>query len=384
MVRHRIVLTGGGTGGHIYPALAVAERLSDDPEVEALLYVGAQGQPEQKLVSDRKIEFVGVKVSGLPRKLSSKLVSWPVEMLQAIAEAKQALRLFRPTAVLGTGGYASAPPLAAAWNMGVPYAVHEPDAHAGLVNRVFARNAHLVSVGMEAAAQSLKTVRGRIVVNGNPGRKSLVRLLSRDAACAVLGLDMNLKTLLVTGGSQGAAAINDALVQALPSLLVADPPLQIIHQAGERNVQEIKDRLGKGILQNSRYCLRAYFDDLSTAYAVSDLTVCRAGAMTVAELAVTGTPALFIPYPYAAADHQTHNAGFVASKSAAAVLTQSLLNAQSLRDQVLGLLADQERLKSMRTQMLALGKPQAATDLANQVKEVSAAYQARTRAGVTS
>jgi len=382
MVRHRIVLTGGGTGGHIYPALAVAERLQDDPDVEALLYVGAQGQPEQKLATDRKIEFVGLVVSGMPRKFSSKLAIWPLEMFQAIAEAKRALRLFRPTAVLGTGGYASAPPLAAAWNLSVPYAVHEPDAHPGLVNRVFARGAQLVSAGMEAATKSLSTGHGRIVVNGNPVRKSFVRLLSRDAACAVMGLNPDLRTVLVTGGSQGAKAINDALLQALPSLLEIDPPLQIIHQAGERNVQEIKDTLDKGLLHNPRYCLRAYFDDLSTAYAVSDLTVCRAGAMTVAELAVTGTPALFIPYPFAAADHQTHNARFVASKNAAALLPQSSLNPQSLSDQILALLSDREQLNNMRSHMLALGKPQAATDLANQVKEVSAAYQARARASV--
>ncbi|HEY9869055.1 MAG TPA: undecaprenyldiphospho-muramoylpentapeptide beta-N-acetylglucosaminyltransferase [Candidatus Obscuribacterales bacterium] len=382
MVQHRIVLTGGGTGGHIYPALAVAEQLVEDPEVESLLYIGARGQPEEKLARDRKLEFVGLTVSGLPRKISWKLLGWPGEMLSAISQAKKVLRLFRPTVVLGTGGYASAPPLGAASSLSIPYAIHEPDAHPGLVNRVFARRAQLVSLGMEAAADRLKTSRGRIVVNGNPVRKSFVRLLNRDAACAVLGLDMSLKTVLITGGSQGARAVNEALIPALPSLLESEPPVQIIHQAGERNVQDVKERLDRSILQHPRYLLRGYFEDLSIAYAVCDLAVCRAGAMTVAELAVTGTPALFIPYPYAAADHQTHNARFVASKDAAAVLPQSSLTPQSLRDQVLGLLADDERLKQMRKQMQSLGKPQAANDLANQVKEVSAAYQARARAVV--
>lgn len=380
MVQHRIVLTGGGTGGHIYPALAVAEQLVEHPEVESLLYIGARGQPEEKLARERKLEFVGLVVSGLPRKISWKLLSWPGEMLSAISQAKKVLRLFRPTVVLGTGGYASAPPLAAACSLSIPYAIHEPDAHPGLVNRVFARRAQLVSLGMEAAADRLKTSQGRIVVNGNPVRKSFIRLLNRDAACAVLGLDMRLKTVLITGGSQGARAVNEALIPALPSLLESEPPVQIIHQAGERNVQDVKERLDRSILQHPRYLLRGYFEDLSIAYAVCDLAVCRAGAMTVAELAATGTPALFIPYPYAAADHQTHNARFVASKDAAAVLPQSSLTPQGLRDQVLGLLADEERLKVMRKQMQSLGKPQAANDLANQVKEVSTAYQTRTRA----
>jgi UDP-N-acetylglucosamine--N-acetylmuramyl-(pentapeptide) pyrophosphoryl-undecaprenol N-acetylglucosamine transferase len=360
----------------------VAEQLLEDPEVESLLYIGARGQPEERLARDRKLEFVGLAVSGLPRKISWKLLSWPGEMLSAISQAKKVLRLFRPTVVLGTGGYASAAPLAAANSLSIPYAIHEPDAHPGLVNRLFARRAQLVSLGMQAAADRLKTSRGRIVVNGNPVRKSFIRLLNRDAACAVLGMDMSLKTVLITGGSQGARAVNEALIPALPSLLESEPPVQIIHQAGERNVQDVKERLDRSILHHPRYLLRGYFEDLSIAYAVCDLAVCRAGAMTVAELAVTGTPALFIPYPYAAADHQTHNARFVASKDAAAVLPQSSLTPQSLRDQVLGLLADDERLKLMRKQMQSLGKPQAANDLANQVKEVSAAYQARTRAVV--
>ncbi len=373
MIRHRLVLTGGGTGGHIYPALAVAERLQDDPEVEALLYIGAAGHLEEKLAREQKLEFVGLKVSGLPRKLSPALLSWPFEFAAACAEARKVLRLFRPTAVLGTGGYASAPPLVAAAMTGVPYAIHEPDAHPGLVNKLLARGAQLVSVGMEAAAAALTPARGKLIVNGNPVRKSFVRLLGRDAAAAVLGLDYKLKTVLVTGGSQGAQAINEALAVALPSLLGSDLPVQIIHQAGEKNTLALKERLDRSILQNPRYFLRAYFDDLSTAYAVSDLAVCRSGAMTVAELAATGTPALFIPYPFAAADHQTHNARFVAARGGGVVLPQANLTGQTLRDQILSLLADDERLVGMRAAMKSLGRPQAATDLANQVKEISVA-----------
>lgn len=379
MVRHRIVLTGGGTGGHIYPALAVAEHLKNDPDVEALLYIGAAGHLEQKLAMEQQLQFTGIRVSGMPRKLSNQLVRWPIEMISAIMEAKKIFRLFRPTVVLGTGGYASAPPLAAARLLGVASAVHEPDAHPGLVNRLFSPGADLVSLGMEAAAETLKPARGKLIVNGNPVRKSFVSPLGRDAACAVLGLDYRLKTVLVTGGSQGAQAINEALLAVLPSLLEFDPPIQIIHQVGDKNVQQCKERLDKAVLSNHRYFLRAYFDDLSIAYAVSDIAVCRAGAMTVAELAVTGTPALFIPYPYAAGDHQTHNARFVASKGAAVMVVQNKLSGQALRDQILELVANEERLKSMRKAMLALGRPQAAADLANQVKEISAAAVIRNR-----
>jgi len=170
------------------------------------------------------------------------------------------------------------------------------------------------------------------------------------------------------------------LFEVLPALLESDPPIQIIHQVGDRNVQLFRERLDKSILANKRYFLRAYFDDLSSAYAVSDLAVCRAGAMTVAELAVTGTPALFIPYPFAAGDHQTHNARFVESKGAAVMLPQNRLSGQALRDQILELFSSEDKLKDMRKSMLALGRPQAASDLANQVKEISAAAMVRKRA----
>lgn len=379
MVAHRIILTGGGTGGHIYPALAVAEHLKDDPDVEALLYVGATGHLEEKLASEQNLKFAGVRVSGLPRKFSLKLLRWPFEFLGAILEARKILRQFRPTVVLGTGGYASAPPLVAARLMGVATAIHEPDAHPGLVNRLMARGADLVSLGMEAASERLKPQHGKLIVNGNPVRKSFVSKLGRDAACAVLGLDFKLRTVLVTGGSQGAQAINEALLEVLPSLLEFEPPIQIVHQVGEKNVQHVRERVTRSVLNNSRYSLRAYFDDLAIAYAVSDVAICRAGAMTVAELAVTGTPALFIPYPHAAGDHQTHNARFVASRGGAVVLAQNRLTSQALRDQILELVSNDERLKQMRKAIVALGKPQAALDLASQVKEVSAATVLRSR-----
>lgn len=375
MVKHRIVLTGGGTGGHIYPALAVAEQLKDDPDVEAVLYIGAKGHQEEKLAVERGLKFIGLEVSGLPRKLSPQLISWPFQLAAAVMECRKYLKNFAPTVVLGTGGYASSPPVMAASSMGVPYAIHEPDAHPGLVNRLFASGARLVSCGMEGAVDRLHSKHGRVVVNGNPVRQSFVSLMRRDSASAVLGLHLETHTVLVTGGSQGARAINDAVMEALPDLLDHDVPLQVIHQIGERNMVEYKERLSPALQNSTHYFLRDYFDDLALAYAVTDLAICRSGAMTIAELAVTGTPAIFIPYPFAAADHQMHNARFVERKGAAIVIPQNELTGDRLRNEILSLLGDEERLRSMRKAMLAFGKPQAASDLANQLKEVSTEFQ---------
>ncbi len=375
MLRHKVVLTGGGTGGHIYPALAVAEQLREDSAVEAILYIGARGHMEEKLASDRKLDFIGLDVSGLPRRFSGKLISWPFQFTAAVLEARRALIDFAPTAVLGTGGYASAPALVAAGITGIPYAIHEPDAHPGLVNRLLAGGASLVSCGMQGAHSRLQPKHGRIVVNGNPVGKNFLAPMKRDAACAVLGLRPDLKTILVTGGSQGAKAINDAIIAALPQLLEFDPPVQIIHQVGSKNLYECKEQLDPMLLSNTRYFLRDYFDDLSVAFASCDLAICRAGAMTVSELAVTGTPALFIPYPYAAADHQTHNARYMQGKGAALLIQQSQLTAELLVQELKSLLSDNEKLKSMRRSMIAEGKAQASQDLATQLKEISSSFQ---------
>jgi UDP-N-acetylglucosamine--N-acetylmuramyl-(pentapeptide) pyrophosphoryl-undecaprenol N-acetylglucosamine transferase len=375
MLRHRIVLTGGGTGGHIYPALAVAEQLKDDSDVEAILYMGARGHMEEKLAGERELRFVGLDVSGLPRRISGKLLSWPFQFLAAVFDARRAILDFEPSALLGTGGYASAPALVAARMLGIPYALHEPDAHAGLVNRWLSSAASLVSCGMQGAHSSLQPKSGRIVVNGNPVGKSFVSPMRRDAACAVLGLRADLKTLLITGGSQGAKAINEAVIAALPRLLEFDPPIQIIHQVGSKNLYECKQQLDPMVLSNTRYFLRDYFDDLSVAYASSDLAICRAGAMTVSELSVTGTPAVFVPYPYAAADHQSHNAKYMASKGAAIVIPQSQLTGDLLVQELKTIILDDDRLRNMRRSMNAEGKAQAARDLASQLKELSTAYQ---------
>jgi UDP-N-acetylglucosamine--N-acetylmuramyl-(pentapeptide) pyrophosphoryl-undecaprenol N-acetylglucosamine transferase len=380
MVRHRVVLTGGGTGGHIYPALAVAEQLQEDPDVEAMLYIGATGHSEEKLAVERGLEFVGLEVSGLPRAVSPKLVAWPFQLSSAVFQARRVLRKFAPSVVLGTGGYASAAPLMAAYSMGIPYAIHEPDAHPGMVNRLLGGNARLVSCGMEGAVDIFRSRNGRVVVNGNPVRRSFVNLMRRDSACAVLGLNPEAKTLLITGGSQGARAINEAVLEALPALLeVMEPQMQIIHQVGEKNFIEYKERLTPTVQNNPRYFLRDYFDDLAVAYAVTDLAICRSGAMTIAELSVTGTPALFVPYPFAAADHQMHNARFMESKGAAIVIPQEELTGARLQQDVIGFLQDDTRVAAMRRSMSGAGKPQAASDLALQLKEVSTEFQMRNR-----
>ncbi|HEY9785437.1 MAG TPA: undecaprenyldiphospho-muramoylpentapeptide beta-N-acetylglucosaminyltransferase [Candidatus Obscuribacterales bacterium] len=374
MVEHRIVLTGGGTGGHVYPALAVAEELKQWQDVKAILYIGAQGHLEERLAKEGGLEFIGLSVAGLPRRVSPKLFTWPFRTMFAVDRALKVFREFAPTAVLGTGGYASAPPLAAAALRHIPYIIHEPDAHPGLVNRIFAKGAHIVSCGMESAGEKLAT-RGQTFINGNPIRRSFLRLPSREEAARSFQLKPELKTLLITGGSQGAAAINQAVVEALPDILSQVKDVQVVHQVGDKNFDDFKSTLPASLCAETRYQIRPYIDDLAVAYAFSDLTIARAGAMTISELGVTGTPAIFIPYPFAAQNHQEFNARYVESQGAATMILQSELTGERLCKTVLDLLQDETKLQTMREHMARLGRPSAAANIANQLRALSADFQ---------
>jgi UDP-N-acetylglucosamine--N-acetylmuramyl-(pentapeptide) pyrophosphoryl-undecaprenol N-acetylglucosamine transferase len=365
----RIVLTGGGTGGHVYPALAVAECLKNDSDVEAILYIGATGHVEERLAKEQGLDFVGLHVAGLPRKLSPKLITWPGEITLAIASAHKVLKQFRPTAVLGTGGYASAPPLVAALILNVPFAIHEPDAHPGLVNRSLGQYARLISLGMEGAKSTFKN-NTHVNVFGNPISSRFSKVTTRTEAAKELDIQPDLPTLLITGGSQGAQAVNHAVYEALGDLLAASPPIQVIHQVGEKNWDDMASRVKDDFKSHSLYKPRKYFDNLAIAYAAADLTVCRAGAMTIAELYATGTPAIFIPLPSAAQDHQTFNARSVEAQGGAVVLPQSELHGAILAQTVRKLIFDRNRLDTMEKAMRASAKPDAAQDLAEALKAI--------------
>ncbi|MDX2106536.1 MAG: undecaprenyldiphospho-muramoylpentapeptide beta-N-acetylglucosaminyltransferase [Candidatus Melainabacteria bacterium] len=372
-MNHRIVLTGGGTGGHIYPALSVHdELLRQNPDVD-MLYIGAKDHMEEKLCNERGIKFYGLDVSGLPRKASLSLIVWVAQMSRSMYECRNIFKDFAPTAVLGTGGYASAPALFAAKQLNIPFAVHEPDAYPGLVNKLFSRWAEIISLGMEGARDRLPAVQGQVIINGNPVGANFVNPKSRADACLKLNVRADLKTIVVTGGSQGARALNETLIQALPQLLERGN-LQIIHQCGEKNLEEVKSRVNPTYLSSGLYIPKAYFEDLALAYVASDLAVCRAGAMTLAELSALGKPAVFIPYPHAAQNHQFHNAKYFESKNAARVIRQDELSVERFVETIKELVLDgNEKLQEMQSAMAKMGKPEAAKSLALQLLNLSAA-----------
>jgi UDP-N-acetylglucosamine--N-acetylmuramyl-(pentapeptide) pyrophosphoryl-undecaprenol N-acetylglucosamine transferase len=223
---------------------------------------------------------------------------------------------------------------------------------------------------MDLAKKEFVCLSSNVVVNGNPVRESFLNPPSRLDAAFQFGLRADLPTLLITGGSQGAKAINDALIEALRGLLRGRPQLQILHQVGEKNFETYRSQLSHEVLNDPRYCLRSYIDDLAVAYAVSDLSLCRAGAMTLSEIATSGVPAILVPYPFAAQNHQMHNARYMEGMGCAVVIAQNELNAQNLSECVFSLISNQSKLTSMRQAMRAIAKPNAAKDISHQLKEI--------------
>jgi UDP-N-acetylglucosamine--N-acetylmuramyl-(pentapeptide) pyrophosphoryl-undecaprenol N-acetylglucosamine transferase len=225
---------------------------------------------------------------------------------------------------------------------------------------------------MSGAKECFNKSLSRVRVNGNPVSKRFLEKIPRLEASKLLDVAVNAPTVLITGGSQGPRVLNEAVYAALPTLLLQSKNIQIIHQVGEKNWQEMETVLNRELRENPRYKPRPYFENLALAYAASDLTVCRAGAMTISELCVTGTPAIFVPLPTAAQDHQTFNAQSIAASGAAKVLVQKDLSGQTLAKLILETLDDQEGLAKMATAMQSMASPEAALRLARQLKQLSA------------
>ena len=381
--KHRIVLTGGGTGGHLYPALALAEGLKSHPTVEALLYIGNANSLEAKKVPEAGLHFEAVPFRGMPRgKNPFKLLGWLWALNQAIKQAKQKLQAFNATAVIGTGGYVAAPVLAAAQQLKIPYFIHEPDAVPGLVNKLMAKGALSVTGAFPNRAKGLGIPEDRYTFTGNPLRGNFSSL-SKPDALQQLGLTewaTEKPILVIVGGSQGARTLNTAVVKALPQL-IGDCNLQVLHQCGEKLWEETQalyheqsaTAWGDELTQKLAlaYHCRPFFDGMDVLWAVADLAVCRAGSLTLSELYLSGTPAILVPYPYAAANHQEANARLSEAEGASVLLLDADCTPDTIVSCVQKLLENAAQLATMKTHALRLAKPTATQTIITKIIEVT-------------
>lgn len=373
----RVLLTGGGTGGHIYPALAVAEAMRAlDPGVE-LLFVGAAGGMEERLVPRAGLAFAGVRAAGVVGKGAGRAARALLLMAAGTRQALGILRRFRPHVVVGTGGYASVPVGLAAILSRVPLVLQEQNAVPGLANRFLARRAALVALGYEVARRYLPP-RAPVLVTGNPVRASVLAA-SREEARSALGLSAGEVLVLAFMGSRGSATVNRALVAAAAAL-EGTPRLRLLVATGQAHWAHVVGELGRaGVLgarrddppeartarENSTFV--PYLFDMDRALAAADLVVCRAGAITLAEVTARGLPAVLIPSPHVTHGHQEANAAVLGAAGAAEIIAERDLTGRRLTAAVLALAGDARRRGAMAAASKALGNPQAARDVARAV-----------------
>jgi UDP-N-acetylglucosamine--N-acetylmuramyl-(pentapeptide) pyrophosphoryl-undecaprenol N-acetylglucosamine transferase len=356
----RVVLTTGGTGGHIFPALAVAEEIRNRFPAARVLFVGGTRGPEAELAGRAGLEFLALPGAGmLGRGLRS--ISAAGTLSRGVAQAVAALRRFRPDAVLGFGGYAAVAAVTAAVVLRVPAAVHEQNSVPGMANRLLGRLVRRVFLSFKDTMGMFNP--RKCVLTGNPVRRDIRELAGNNRNNL-----FERRNLLVLGGSQGARAINATVLEALPGL--KESGVNLWHQTGPTSYDKVRKIYGA--LDMDPACVSAFIDDMAGAYAWADLVLCRAGATTVAELAVAGKPAVFIPFPYATHNHQYMNAKSLQDAGGALLITEEELPGRDLAGLVSGLLGDPGRLRAMARAAKKHGRADAAARVVDEMQRLVA------------
>lgn len=353
----RVILTTGGTGGHVFPALAVAQALRErNPGID-LLFVGAQYGREAEWAAQAGLEFAGLAVRGIAGRGMRSFGAMKA-MFQAVRQARALVEAFRPDCVAGFGGYAAFPSMLAGWLAGTPLLVHEQNAWPGLANRVLGRLARAVCLSMPGSERAFGGP--GTIMTGNPVRKAIVRLGSGAQA----GHPDRKKRLLVLGGSLGARFLNDAVVAMLPAL--AEKGISVRHQTGASDYERVRELYARMGLKGEAVAA-PFIEDMAEAYAWADLVLCRAGATTIAELTISGKPAFFVPFPFAARNHQVGNAEALVRAGAAQMMEEREIASagqEVFARRVAALLDDAPALLEMGRAARALGRPEAAESVA--------------------
>ena len=351
----RVILAGGGTGGHVIPALAIAQQLKSSYNAE-LLFIGTPRGMENRLVPAAGFQLRLVQVGALKNVSLMTRLRTVFDLPLAILKSSSMLSEFSPDVVIGVGGYASGPAMAAAILRGVPTIAFEPNVVPGFANRLVASRVSMAAVQFEQTGRFFR----KFQVTGVPVRPAFFEIPAKPFGPT--------PTLLVFGGSQGAHAINQAVIDALPALREKVPGLRIIHQTGEK---DFKDAEAAYQIAQFDAEVAPFITDMPGGFARADLLICRSGASTVGEVAAAGKPAIFVPFPRAADDHQKVNAKALVDAGAAAMLEESKLSAASLADTAAKLFADRAQLERMGEVAKALAHPNAAQDVARMAAKLS-------------
>ena len=373
----RIIISGGGTGGHIYPGIAIANELLQLKVGLEIIFVGGKNRLESQIIPHYNFSFIPISVAGFPRRLTWRWFQVIPKVLLGFADSLRLLKRLKPKVVIGTGGYVCGPVLFAAALLRIPTLIQEQNAFPGLTNRILGRFVDEIHVSFEESAEYFKV--DKVRVTGNPIRRE-IQILSKARTSkqtpllhqmfAKFGLKIGKKTVFVMGGSQGAHSINVAVIETLNHLFNGlesfVSKLQIIHQTGQDDYELVKSEYAKRAA-NIINVVQPYFENIPEIYALADLMICRTGAMTIAEITAYGLPAILIPHPYSTGDHQRINAQAMESKGAAIVIDDKELTGELLAKKLIDLLEDEQTLEQMAASSRSLGKPNAAEKIAQAI-----------------
>ncbi|MFM2230826.1 MAG: hypothetical protein RL607_2084 [Bacteroidota bacterium] len=358
MRKHKFILSGGGTGGHIYPAIAIANELKQRfPDAE-FLFVGAQDKMEMQKVPQAGYPIEGLWIAGLQRKLTVQNMMFPFKLLSSLWKSRRIINQFQPDVVIGTGGFASGPLLQVANSKGIPTVVQEQNSYPGITNKILSKKANAICVAYENLERFFP--KEKIVFTGNPVRQDLLDLShKREEGQTYFQLDPTKKTLLVLGGSLGASRINQLIAKELDFLL--DQGIQVFWQCGKLYYEEYK-HLG----EKPNVHITAFIDRMDLIYAAADVVISRAGASSVSELCLVGKPTVFIPSPNVAEDHQTKNAKAIVDKGGALLLKEAVLD-EAFEATFADLLKNEMLQQQLSAAMKQLGKPNATRDIVDEI-----------------
>ncbi|MGF7232691.1 undecaprenyldiphospho-muramoylpentapeptide beta-N-acetylglucosaminyltransferase [Arachidicoccus sp.] len=356
----RIIIAGGGTGGHIFPAVAIANALRKiDANIE-LLFIGALGKMEMEKVPQAGYQIKGIDIAGFNRSSLLKNISLPYKLIKSFFQVKEIFKAFPPNAVIGVGGYSTYPVLRYAQKKGIPTFIHESNSFAGKSNILLGKNASKIFVASEGMEKFFPA--DKIIITGNPVRKIISEsTINRIEGLRFFGLEENKKTILVTGGSLGSRTINEVIINHLTDLQALN--VQLIWQTGANNSSRYI-LAGKSFSRN--VWVEQFIQDIDKAFAAADVVVARAGAMTIAEMCVAGKPTVFVPFPYAAEDHQTANAMRLVNKNAAILIKDEDAHTK-LFSAITNLLMDDEKRKSISKNISSLAVTNANERIADEI-----------------
>lgn len=354
MSSHKFILSGGGTGGHIFPAVAIANELKKRYPDAQFLFIGALGRMEMEKIPAEGFEIIGLPVQGLKRKLTLENITVAWNFLKSYFKAKQIIKKFKPNAAIGTGGYVSLPVIYAAQKAHIPTIIWEGNGHAGLANKILAKRAHIICTGLPNMESYFP--KEKIHFTGNPIRDSILKALDKEEALKHFKLSPEKKTVFITGGSLGAKNINKGIMHALPQLL--EKNIQVIWQTGKSFTEQVD--------QQSGY-ISQFIYEMNLAFNAADIVVSRAGAISISEICALKKPSILVPSPNVTDDHQTKNAEALSSQGAAILVKDHAF--LTLGDAIIELLTNPAEMGKLSRSIAPFAKPKSTAEIVDLIEK---------------